>query len=379
MVKTTAAREALPVLPAALAALLLLQGCAAGRTVNLHPQVLTLSAEAGGSVSVVPVGSSLVTVFSRRPSATLETASVDAAGPLPASAPVPSVIDIVDVVPPLPGDLGDHVLISRSGTATLLYRDRLRTDQQALKVATRSPGEDGWTVDVIDPPGDPLGAITADLGKRDLFWANGSLLWRRLPGTSPTAILLPSFVSSGRPVDLADRGFAARNERDGLVYVISGSAGSYSARSVGPASAVFGAALRTDGRAAIATWDRATRRLVLREETAPGGPLKESIVTLSDGTTSVSVLVTGAGDLLFVFDEAVRRSGRTIHDVSLLAPAAVMGVPGRGYRKAVLIETSSPVISVAAATAAGSLDVVVQSDAVRLVRAPLRGLTDPLP
>ncbi len=56
------------------------------------------------------------------------------------------------------------------------------------------PRDAQWTLDMLDPPGDPLHVMPSLSGGLDVFWAAGGLQWRSLPGgaTSPFSSRLPS-------------------------------------------------------------------------------------------------------------------------------------------------------------------------------------------
>jgi hypothetical protein len=365
MVKTTAA---LPLL-----FVVLLAGCASRQLVDLHPQTLRISAGGVGPVSLVRLGDSLLGVFAQRSTASLDSFLLPLAPRMPGTPPAVKVIDVVDVAPPLSAAFGTHLLRSSGDAVMLLYEDRISAETTALKLATRASGDAQWTLKVLDPPGAPLQVIPSPPGGYQVFWATDGILTRSLPGTVST-LLVPSFRLAGLPADLGGSGFVARNREDDTLYAVQRTGDMTAVRRFQVTGEVFSSTSAHDGAVSILSWDRRTRRLVLYEEAAPGGSLRRTTVTVCDGTGTVALLPgVNPGAHTFVFDEIRRRAGRTMHDVSIIAPAGALHRNAGGYRKSVLYESDQPVEGFSVVQTQDALYVLVQTDELTLVRAAVQG------
>jgi hypothetical protein len=363
-------------LPVALL-LALLAGCTGRGFVDLHPETLSFAPEAaGGAVSLVRIGGELLGVFSDRSTASLDSVQVPIGEHLPTQAEV-DVVDVVDFAPPLSAAFGRHVLTSRGDTAALLYEDRASADTTVLKLATRGAGASQWTVDVMDPAGEPLSVVPNPDGGFDAFWAQGSLFWWRPSGV--TAEVMPGFKPSGAPHTFGPGGFTAYNADDNSLYVVERIGGIFRARSFPVAGPVQSSLESPDGTLSVLSWDGSTRRLLLFEDAHDGRAPVTTTVTISDDTHVVALLPGhSGGPQLFLFDETNPSGGLRAHRVSLVAPAAALGQPGNRYLKSVLFEGTQAVEGLDAVETPGALYVLVQSAGMTLVRVPVPGAPAPL-
>jgi hypothetical protein len=123
----------------------------------------------------------------------------------------------------------------------------------------------------------------------------------------------------------------------------------------------------------VLSWDARARRLLLHQQGTRDGAFSTATVTVCDGT-GTATLLPGESDstFLILFDE-VRSlgAGRTISQVSLIAPGSVLGARGSRYRKAILASGDSRINGFAAVRAGDALYVLVSQGDVKLLRVPL--------
>jgi hypothetical protein len=135
MVKTKATLLAKAALPAALVVLL---ACCAQRQQGflLHPESMTIPVNTPGRfMSLAVAGTNLLAVFSEKETTTLKFMQLPLGARLPAEAPAPTIVDKVDVSPPLFPAFGSHVLAARGDAIDILYLDRESEDRFVLKLA----------------------------------------------------------------------------------------------------------------------------------------------------------------------------------------------------------------------------------------------------
>jgi hypothetical protein len=112
---------------------------------------------------------------------------------------------------------------------------------------------------------------------------------------------------------------------------------------------------------------------MLSQQNPAGGAFATATVTVCDGTRTVALL-PGQTDSNFIvlFDE-IRSvgAGKSVSQVSLIAPGSLLGARGTRYRKAVLSSGDSIIDGFAAARTADALFVLVSQGDLRLLRIPL--------
>ena len=354
--------------------LLVLVGCTGRALVDLRPETISFAPDAaGGAVSLVRTGGELMGVFSDRSTASLDSVQIPIGEHLPAQAAV-DVVDVVDFAPPLSAPFGRHVLSARGDTAALL---RASVDTAVLKLAIHNPGASQWTLDVMDPPGDPLAVVPNPDGGFDVFWAAGSLFWRRPAGV--TAEVMPGFKAGGAPHAFGSAGFTAYNASDGSVYAVKRTGGVFRARPFPDAGPVQSSLESPDGTLSVLSWDRSSRRLLLFQEAHAGRGPSATTVTLCDDTHAVTLLPGQSGaPEVFLFDESNPAGGRSSHRVSLVAPASALGRTGNRYLKSVLFESAQSIDGFDAVETPGALYILVQSSGMKLLRVPMRAAPAPL-
>jgi hypothetical protein len=310
-------------------------------------------------------GDELYAVFSDAESTTLRLAEVPLGPHLPATPPAAAVIDRIDIAPPLSPSFGAHVLSVNGNVVSILYLARQGEEKSVLKLATKASGAESWTLDIVEPSGDPVALLPSDRGSLSLFWAAGSLLMRGYPDASPAATLVSRFQSLARASVFGPTGFTAYDGASQSLLELTRSGGSYTPRVIAGAGAVQSSALLPDGRLAVLTWDAAARRLLLLEEPRKGDAMTRTTVTLCDETTTVALLPVRDG-YLFLFDESRRGAvGGPQHVLSMISRQ------GMRYRKTVLLAGAERIEGFSAARAADGLYVLALQGGVKLLRVPV--------
>ena len=352
----------------------LLAGCAApDPSLSAHIETLSIPARVPGRfLSLARAGDALVAVFSDRESTTLKMLQVPIGDHLPSEVPPAAVIDKIDTTPPLSPAFGVHVLAVHNATASVLYPVRESEDKTVLKLASKPLDASQWTFDVVEPAGDPVAILPGDKGSLSVFWAAGSLLTRSYPDGTAALTLRSPFGIVDRASVFASYGFTAYDGLSHSLLALGGNDGS-SIREVSGAGPVHSSLLTPDGRLAVLTWDTSTRRLFLLEGEPGASRLSRTTVTLCDATATVALLpARERSRYLFLFDEERRRgAGRVQHDLSLIAPAHVLGALGSRYRKTVLLSGDQRIEGFAAIEALNALYIVANNGKLTLLRVGL--------
>jgi hypothetical protein len=293
---------------------------------------------------------------------------------LPGTAPRPLVIDKIDTAPPLSPSFGAHSLTANETGMSVLYLARQSEEKSVLKLATRSRDTDQWTLDIVEPSGDPVAVLPAEKDSLALFWGAGSLLTRSSPEHAPALPLLGGFQLVEHAHVYAPTGFTVYDGASSRLLDVRRSTEGYTTRPISGGGPVHSSLLLPDGRLALVTWDAAARRLFLLEEQNGGkSDFSRETVTLCDETTGVAVLpVSGRPAYLFLFDEA-RRSGTggPQHALSLIAPGIGTGAIGSRYGKTTLLSGPESVQGFAAVQAQGALYVLALQGGLKLLRISL--------
>jgi hypothetical protein len=358
-----------------IALVVLLAGCAAGnRPLSARPETLVIPARVPGRfLSLALAGDALIAVFSDRESTTLKMLQIPIGDHLPPEAPSAAVIDKIDTTPPLSPAFGEHVLAVQNATASVLYPVREGEDKTVLKLAWKPLDASQWRFDVVEPAGHPVAILPGDKGSLSVFWAAGSLLTRSYPDGAAVQTLRSPFEIIDRASVFAPSGFTAYDgESHSLLALGVNDDGSI--RTVSGAGPVHSSLLTSDGRLAVLTWDASTRRLYLLEGEPGASRGSRTTVTLCDGTATVALLpVRERSRYLFLFDEERRRGGggRVQHDLSLIAPAHVLGALGSRYRKTVLLSGDERIEGFAALEARNALYILANQGKLSLLRVGL--------
>jgi hypothetical protein len=347
----------------ALCCAILLSACPTGTGISLHPERLSLPAGAPGRfLSLGVSGSELCAVFPDAESTTLKLVRIPLGPHLPATAPPSVVIDKIDFAPPLSPTFGAHVLSVSDTAISVLYLARQGEDKSVLKLATKADDGQSWTLDIVEPTGDPVALLPGDKGGLSLFWASGALMTRGYPDSLPALSLVSGFQSLARASVFGPTGFTAFDGATRQLLRISRSGSSYSSRVIAGGAAVQSSALLPDGRLAVLCWDAAARRLLLIEEQQGDAPLSRTTVTLCDETTNVALVPTRDG-YLFLFDESRRGGvGGPRHVLSLISRQ------GLRYRKTVLLEGVERIDGFSAVKTDDALYVMAVQGSVTLLR-----------
>jgi len=388
MVKTKA--------PLLLACVALISSCARGAPPgNARPQVLELArGRLGHSVSLERVGGSLVAVYSSWETTSLYAAELPLSDRLPDVPPPSRLIDKIDMALPLSPTFGEHVSLGRGGGVLVLYLAREGEDKLVLKLASHAAGSPDWTLDIIEPPGSPVALLPSDSGKTDVMWATDALLGMTYPGRSPAITVLSPFLPADRasvvrfggddapdrpagadlsalpPLSTA-RGFTVYDaiSRGLLFFRWNGAA--YEQTRIDGAGPVHSSLLLPDDTLAVFSWDERTKRLNLFRAPADGRPAGRSVVSLSEGTTAVSLL-SGGSRLFFLYDEVKKIGGsRVQYELSLLAPGPC-GQAGRGRLKRIILASGDqPISDFSALLAEDELYVLLAQGSLKLLRLSL--------
>ncbi len=364
-----------------------------GRSERASPDLLEIArGRLGQSVSLVRAGATLVAVYSDWETTGLYSVQIPVADSLPAAAPVAKMIDRIDMTLPVSPSFGEQVALARGNTVTVMYLARVGEDKQVLKVASRDIGAPAWTVDAIEPYGDPLAILPAENDRLDVFWASGALLHMSYPQNGQPDPLLDRFLPAGRAsvffgAQGSPRGMTAYDQASRSLFVFSWNGAGYDRTTMEGGGPVHSSFLLGDGRLVVLSWDQKTKRLELLQGKNGEARASRTLVTLTQDTGSVAVLPsiadwpdTAAGDsarmaalradsLLFLYDEArPMGAGRSVHELSLLAPGTGWGPAAHRYRKMVLLSGDEPISSFSAVEVEGSLYVLVHQGSLKLLR-----------
>jgi hypothetical protein len=289
---------------------------------------------------------------------------------LPDNAPAPAVIDRVDVTPPLSPTFGEHALAVRDGVTRVLYQDRKADDKLVLKLASRTEDAAQWTIDVLEPAGDPVAVLPGEKSALSVFWASGSLVARTpLTDVHGETVLSP-FQLASRASVFGETGFTAYNASTGSLVAVRQGEGGLETSVVPGGNPVHASLASASGLLSVLTWSAVDRRLSLIEQKAGSQDVARTTVTLCDGTETVALLPARQGNAyVILFDEARRLGGgRVAYELSLVAPASTLGALGQRYRKATLLSGEKPIQGFSAVEAQGALYVLALQDGLKLVR-----------
>ena len=358
---------------------LVLGGCSArGPFAHVVPESLLLSHDPSAPfLSLAELSGTLYAVYADRATTTLNLVQVPTGPHLPSAAPAPQVIDKVDTVAPLSPVFGEHLLSVAGGTAAVMYLDRETDVKNVLKVATRSTGDQQWSLEVLEPTGDPLALIPDEGGGFDAAWSAGLLSYRPVHQRETTGVPALPFQVRGRPSSDGAGGFAAYDTLTSSLLFMKWSGSGFTTRVIDGGTPVHASLRSAAGRLKVVTWDQRTRRIVLHQETGretdTTGAFSTATVTLSDGTNQLALLRGGSeSSVMVVFDEThAAGAGRTVSQVSLIAPGSLLGGWGGRYRKAVVTSGDAPIDGLAAARTADALYVLVSQGDLKLFRIPL--------
>lgn len=357
----------------AAALLLSLAGCLDSRA-PLRVRVdsaLIASGRLSGPVSLLGAEDRLVAVFSDRETISLVVSEIPLGSGLPSSPPPARLVDKIDAAPPLSPSFGEHAAAMTPEGLSILYLDREKEDRTVLKLASQAADTRGWRLDILEPAGNPVALFARPGGGLDCIWASPQSMVL-LPAKGPVRNLQDDFQFSGIGSSFARGdlyGFTVFDETSQrlLWYRLSGgTAASGWVDGAGPVQAIsLRPGVRNAGLLAVASYDPARRRIILREQNSNDG-FTGTTVTICDGTRMLFLSPWGRG-YLFLYDE--RRAlggGREASELSLLAMA------GPRYHKKVLSSGGEPLSSMAALLRGDVLEVLVlRGDELRLLRVAL--------
>jgi hypothetical protein len=360
-------------LPLALAAAV--GGCSSGgRLVGLKPESLQLSSgPAAPSLSLRVDSGSLYAVFADPATTGLDMATIPIGPRLPDAAPAPQLIDKVDVAPPLSPFFGEHVFATGGGKMAVLYLGRETDAKNVLKLASRAPDAPQWDLDVLEPAGDPLSLDPDGKGGFAAAWSSGLLSYRGADGQVASAFPPLPLRLEGRSGPDGSGGFSAYDGLASVLLWLQWNGAGFTALPVPEGSPVSASLRSPSGLLSVVSYSPKARRLLLHQESEPSKTFSTVTVTVCDGTTGVALL-PGASDssFLFVFDETrTVGAGRTVYQLSLIAPGSLLGAHGARYRKAALAEGDLRIDGFAAARTADALYVLVSQGNLRLLRIAL--------
>ncbi len=350
-------------------------GCAVrGPFVKVATESLVLSrGPAASFLSLTGSPGSLYAVFADRSTTTLDLVELPEGPHLPSASPAPQVIDKVDIAPPLSPAFGEHVLSVAGGTAAVLYLDRATDVKNVLKLATRRLGETQWNLDILEPAGDPLLLDPDDAGGFGVAWSSGTLSYRPAGAQAVSAAAPLAFKLVGRTSPDGAGGFTAFDSLTSQLLALRWTGSGFAAEVIPGGSPVQASVRTARGLLRVVTWNAAARRLLLHRQDVPGGIFSTQAVTVCDGTEDVAVL-PGQTDATFLvlFDEVLSLgAGRTLSQVSLIAPGSILGARGSRYRKAIVCSGDSSINGFSAVRTADALYVLVSQGDLRLIRVPL--------
>lgn len=359
-----------------LMALVVLLACCTARQEGflLHPETLLIEAHSPGRfLSLAIAGTNLLATFSDRETTTLKFMTIPLGPHLPSEAPTATIVDKVDVSPPLSPTFGAHMLAARGDAVDILYLCRESDDRSILKLAYKTLEARQWNLDVLEPPGEPLAALPDQKGTVSAFWAAGSLLSRVLPGASLVSTLRSPFQLTGQASVFGADGFTVYDAASRSLLVVRRSESGFFSREFPGASAVQSSLLSPDGLLAVLTWDAPTRRLSLLEQIPDADRVSRTTVSLSEGTGKVALLPSPIrSTYMFLFDEERQLGGiRAHYQLSVIAPGTLLGALGARYRKGTLLSGSEPVEGFAAVESQDALYVLALQGGLKLLRVAL--------
>jgi len=242
-----------------------------------------------------------------------------------------------------------------------------------LKLANRKLGETQWNLDVLEPPGDPLLLASDEAGAFGAAWSSGMLSYRPAGAQAAAAVPPLAFRLEGHTSPDGAGGFTAFDSLTSQLLALRWTGSGLSTQVIPGGSPVQASLRSAAGLLSVVSWDAKLRRLILHQENAPGGGFSSATVTVCDGTETVALL-RGQTDatLLVLFDE-VRSlgAGRTVSEISLIAPGSLLGGRGTRYRKAIVCSGDSNIDGFAAVRTADALYVLVSQGDLKLLRIPL--------
>lgn len=365
------------------------------RTEQAKPDVLQVATgRLGDDVSLVQAGDYLVAVYSDWETTGLYAVQIPVSDRLPSVPPAPTMIDRIDLAPPLSSSFGDHAAAAQGDAVTILYLAHSAEDKMVLKVATGGPGAEAWAVDAVEPPGNPLAVIPASRDRLDLFWAAGLLLHLSYPGAGQADPLFSPLTSARRasPFGQADRnGMTVFDSISHALLVFRWNGYAYDRVKIDGAGPVQSSLLLADGRIAVLSWEADTHRLELLIVGRYNSLEQRTLVTMCEGTNAVALLPaagSGAGDasaggqagrigsrgdgLLFLYDDARPvGGGKLLHALSLLSPGPGLGPSARRYHRLILQSGTEPITGFSALEVADALYVLVHQDGLKLLRLKL--------
>jgi hypothetical protein len=347
----------------------------------------------GGTVSLVRSAENLVAVYSDWETTSLYAVEVPISDRLPLITPNAKMIDKIDTAPPFSSFFGEHAVAARGGAVTVLYLTRGAEDKLILKIASRGPGAQSWTVDAIEPPGYPLAVLPAEGDQLDLFWAAGPLLHLRYPANGQADSLFAPFSPAEQDGKFAETWGEGISSNPGMtVYdsisrallVFRWNGHAYDQQKIDGAGPIHSSVLFADGRLDVLSWNPTTRRLELFVQNQNQGAYSRALVTMCEGTSAVALLpaaaasvsapgpgATGARDdrFLFLYNDTRRLGGgRSLYALSLLAPRSGWGAAKLKYRRMILLSDTKPIIDFSALEVAETLYVLVHQDGLKLLR-----------
>jgi len=376
-----------------LASVILFAGCGLlSRSERANPEVLQIAtARLGSEASLVRSGDRLVVVYSDWETTGLYEVEVPITDHLPTVAPAANMIDKIDIALPVSSAFGEHVVAARGNTITVMYLARAFEDKMILKIASRDSGAPAWTLDALEPPGDPIAILPLGSDRLDLFWAAGNLLHMAYPRAGQAESLLDPFTPAERAGAFGastsadsgtDAGMTVYDSISRSLLVFRWNGSTYDHVKMDGTGPISSSLLLPDGSLAVLSWDPATRRLELLVLGRGDSKVSRSLVTLSEGTAKVALLPPAESEgppgnartparidrLLFLYDDARRLGGgRVLHELCLLAPGSGWIPVSRKYRKVVLTSSPDPITDFSAVEAAGRLYVLVRQGGLRLL------------
>ncbi|HVP19815.1 MAG TPA: hypothetical protein VMU36_12535 [Spirochaetia bacterium] len=364
------------------------------RSERASPQQLVIArGRLGRTVSLLRTTEMLVAVYSDQETAGLYWVEIPVSDTLPGEAPSPEMIDRIALIPPLPQSFGAHSAFARGNGVSVLYQARGAEEKPVLKLASWQPGAQAWTLDVIEPAGDPVAILPGDKDHLDLFWGAASLLWQSYPGNAKPSVLQSPFTPAERAsvFDRHDepvtgttlegsssdtRGLTVYDSASSALLAVRWNGSAYDAASIVGAGPIHSSLLLPDGRLAVLSWESTTRRLQLLKQKPGEAFASRSLVTLSQDTNTVALLEPpgqesvssrDASRLFFLYDETrVLGGGKEAHELSLLSP----GWGGR-YQRTVLASDDQPIADFSALEVGDTLYVLVHQDVVKLLKVKL--------
>jgi len=259
----------------------------------------------------------------------------------PQSASAPAYLDRITDLPEQEPLSGAHLAFAAGEDLHLLYLDRQSEDSLLLKHVRRSSGAQTAWLELPPGSGRPLAAFLREPGMEVFFERDGGL-YREGAREGPAVLVRAPFRSQGRACRFAAGGLEGFTVFDEvthrlLLFLLRG------AQVLDVEVARFGqvqdSGVDPAGRLEILAYDPRSFRILLYRSQDPTAGFEVQPVTLSRGTTSLSLLHLPAGPA-FLFNELSPRD-RSSHQLALLAFS-----PQSGYRKTVLHRSQQPIAAV---------------------------------